>query len=268
VSVLIGTSAFTASGWVGSFYPQGIKPADQLSFYSTQFHTVEVDSTYYRTPPASTVHGWYARTPKDFIFAAKVPQIITHEKVLEDCEAEFDGFVDRMELLREKLGPLLLQFPYFNKTKFKAGREFIARLVPFLKRLPKTPRFAVEIRNKSWLVPDFIATLREYHVALAIIDQSWMPRPREWFDKFDPITTDFTYIRLLGDRKGIEQTTKTWDKTVVNRTTDLIEWAKILQETKRRGVKAYVYANNHYAGHSPATARTLEGLLKARSSGS
>src|ERR1700674_2417310 len=111
----LGTSAFTANGWPGSFYPAGMKPRDYLTYYATWFQTVEIDSTYYRTPSASTVTSWYEKTPPDFVFAAKVPQIITHEKILVNCEAEFEEFVDRMDILDEKLGPLLFQFPKFTK---------------------------------------------------------------------------------------------------------------------------------------------------------
>ncbi len=123
--LLLGTSAFTANGWAGVFYPPGMKPRDFLSYYARQFKTVEIDSTYYRTPSASTVTNSYERTPPDFVFAAKVPQVVTHEKVLVNCEAEFDEFVDRMNILDEKLGPLLLQFPWFNKYEIQAD-EFSA----------------------------------------------------------------------------------------------------------------------------------------------
>ena len=71
----LGTSAFTANGWDGTFYPKGIAAREQLSFYATQFDTVELDNTFYRTPSISTVKGWYAKTPPGFVFAAKVPQI-------------------------------------------------------------------------------------------------------------------------------------------------------------------------------------------------
>src|SRR6266550_7738658 len=74
-SLCIGTSAFTAAGWEGSFYPPGMKPADYLSFYATRFNSVEVDSTFYRTPSKATVQGWANKTPQGFIFASKVPQI-------------------------------------------------------------------------------------------------------------------------------------------------------------------------------------------------
>jgi uncharacterized protein YecE (DUF72 family) len=80
--IRLGTSAFTAAGWKGSFYPRGIKPAEYLSFYATKYNTVELDNTFYRTPALSTVRGWYAKTPPGFLFAAKVPQVVTHEKCL------------------------------------------------------------------------------------------------------------------------------------------------------------------------------------------
>jgi len=249
----LGTSAFTAAGWEGSFYPAGMKPAEFLSYYAQHFDTVEVDSTFYRTPSLSTVRGWYAKTPKDFVFAAKVVQTITHEKVLLDCDAEFKDYLAAMDKLGEKLGPLVFQFGYFNKQAFSSLDGFLSRLVPFLKKLPKGHRFAVEIRNRNWLVPKLVDVLRERGVALVLTDQAWMPRPAEWFARFDPITADFTYIRWLGDRKDIEEKTKTWDKVVVDRRRDLSEWARLCVPILRRGVIVFAYANNHYEGHGPAT---------------
>jgi len=143
-SLCIGTSAFTATGWEGTFYPPGTKPADFLSYYSRRFNSVEVDSTFYRIPSKATVLGWDNKTPEGFVFAAKVPQSITHEKVLVECEAEFKEFVQTMDLLGDKLGPLLLQFRYFNKKKFLGVNDFFARLRPFLKKLPKGHKFSPE----------------------------------------------------------------------------------------------------------------------------
>ena len=261
-SIYIGTSAFTAAGWEGTFYPLGTKPADFLNYYATKFNSVEVDSTFYRAPSKSTVQGWEKKTPKGFVFAAKVPQSVTHEKVLVDCDAEFKQFVETMELLGVKLGPFLLQFGYFNKKAFLGVNDFLARLRPFLKKLPKGHKFAVEIRNKNWLVPQFVESLRERGVALALIDQSWMPRPAEWFEKFDPITADFTYVRWLGDRKGIEEQTKTWDKVIVDRHAELTEWADILGKVHKRKIQIFAYANNHYAGFGPATVEMFQGLWR------
>jgi uncharacterized protein YecE (DUF72 family) len=256
----IGTSAFTAAGWPGTFYPKGLPEREYLTFYATKFDTVEVDSTFYRTPSLTTVQGWEKKTPKGFLFAAKVPQVITHEKVLVDCDAEFKQFVDVMDALGDKLGPLLLQFGYFNKKIFVGVNDFLARLVPFLKKLPKDHRFAVEIRNKSWLVPQFIEALRERGVALALIDQAWMPRPAKWFEKFDSITADFTYVRWLGDRKGIEQQTKVWDKIIVDRTAELAEWVEVLKKVHERRIQILAFANNHFQGFGPGTLEEFKKL--------
>ncbi len=256
--IRLGTSAFTAAGWEGTFYPEGMKPADYLAHYATQFETVEIDGTYYRTPSASAVRAWEAKTPGGFLFSAKVPQTITHEHVLVDCDQEFLGFVERMQLLGEKLGVLLLQFPYFNKMAFASVDAFVARLSPFLGRLPRGVRFALEIRNKNWLVPKFYDLLGEHGVALALIDHPWMPRPSQLFVAADPITTDFAYIRWLGDRKGIEERTKSWDKTIIDRSSELTEWANVCWKISGRGVPIFAYANNHYAGNAPATIRLFE----------
>ena len=260
----LGTSAFTAAGWPGSFYPEGLKPADYLSYYAQHFDTVEVDSTFYRIPPLSTVRGWYAKTPKGFLFAAKVPQTITHEKVLADCEPDLKKFLTTMDCLGEKLGPLLFQFGYFNKKAFIGVNDFLARLVPFLKKLPNGYTFADEIRNKNWLVPQFVEALRSLGVALALVDHAWMPRPAELFERVDPITADFAYIRWLGDRKGIEEQTKTWDSVIVDRRDDLREWVSVVDKISKRGIAVYGYANNHYSGHAPATVELFRSLWDAR----
>jgi uncharacterized protein YecE (DUF72 family) len=258
--IRLGTSAFTASGWEGSFYPAGMKPAEYLSYYATKFDTVEVDSTFYRTPAISTVKGWYAKTPPGFLFAAKVPQLITHEKALVDCDEDFNLFLKAMDCLGEKLGPLLFQFGYFNQKAFKSVNEFLVRLVPFLKKIPKGYRFAVEIRNKNWLVPAFVEALRERHVALALVDQVWMPRPKQLFDRLDPITADFAYVRWIGDRKGIEEKTKTWNKIIVNRTADLVDWVEVLKKVSQRKIQILAFANNHYAGYGPGTIEEFRSL--------
>jgi uncharacterized protein YecE (DUF72 family) len=251
--IRLGTSSFTAAGWEGSFYPHGMKPADFLSHYSTRFDTVEVDSTFYRAPAAAVVTGWERKTPEGFQLAAKVPQLITHEKVLQGCDADLKHFLDTMSLMGPKLGPILFQFGYFNQKAFKTGEDFMSRLEPFLKLLPTNCKFALEIRNKTWLSKHFFDLLRSHNVAFALIDHRWMPRAGELFEKYDPITADFTYVRWLGDRKGIEAQTKVWDKTILDRTQDLQEWVQYCYQIRKRGTTIYAYANNHYAGHGPAT---------------
>jgi len=258
--VRLGTSAFTAAGWEKAFYPAGMKPADYLTYYATQFDAVELDNTFYRTPALETVRGWYAKTPKDFLFAAKIPQVITHEKALKDAEGDLAAFLNVMDALGEKLGPLLFQFGYFNKKAFASVDDFLARLAPFLGKLPKGYRFAVEIRNKNWLVPKFADALRVRGVALALVDHVWMPRPAEVFAKMDPITADFTYVRWLGDRKGIEEQTKTWDKVIVDRRADLQGWVEALKKVHKRKIQILAFANNHYAGYGPRTVEMFREL--------
>jgi uncharacterized protein YecE (DUF72 family) len=260
-TIRLGTSAFTADGWQGAFYPEGLKPIDFLGYYATQFGTVEVDSTFYRVPSASMVKRWYSVTPKDFIFAAKVPQIITHEKIMKDAADDLKQFLGVMDLLGEKLGPLVFQFPYFKKNAFAQPDEFLARLIPFLDTLPKGYRFVIEIRNKHFVCPAYVQALRERKIALALIDHPWMPFVSELFQKCDPITADFTYIRWLGDRYAIEKVTKVWDKVVVDRARALSEWAKACRLILCRGVSIFAYANNHFAGHGPATIRQFEGIF-------
>ncbi len=258
----LGSCSFTATGWVGSFYPKGLRSKDFLAYYAEEFDSVELDVTWYRVPSRQMIDAWRERTPDTFVFAAKVPQTITHDKVLVDCERETAEFLDAMDGLGDKLGPLLLQFPYFNRDKMDGVEEFLSLLRPFLSNLPRRFRFAVEVRNKRWVGPPLLDALREHGVAFALTDHSWMREPEQVLQRLDPITADFTYIRWLGDRHGIEEITRVWDKVVVDRSANLASWADICQEFRRRGVTVFGYANNHYAGHSPATLRSLLDLIE------
>jgi uncharacterized protein YecE (DUF72 family) len=263
-AILLGTSSFTATGWEGSFYPKGMRPPDYLKSYAERFHTVEVDSTFYACPSARTVSNWAARTPENFIFSVKVPQSITHEKALVDCGAELEEFLKTMNLLGPKLGPMVFQFPAFDRWAFPTQKHFLEVLAPFLKKLPSDRKFAVEIRNKAWLDATFADLLRKHSLALVLQDLSNMPGFAELTKKFDPITADWTYIRWLGDRKQIEKRTLTWDKTVVDRTSELTSWVDYCHQIRKRGVTIYAYANNHYAGHAPATIEQFRILWHAK----
>jgi uncharacterized protein YecE (DUF72 family) len=175
--IYLGTCAFTASGWSGAFYPKGMKAADYLSFYSERFDTVEIDSTFYGCPTAKTVTSWYDKTPSDFIFSVKTPQSITHDKMLADSEEEFETFIQTIDLLQNKLGVIVFQFPYFDKWRVKDRDAFTDRLLPIFKILPRERRFAVEIRNRKWLDAEFADILRSFNVALVLQDIHTMPGP-------------------------------------------------------------------------------------------
>lgn len=114
----------------------------------------------------------------------------------------------------------------------------------FLGRLPKAHKFAIEIRNKYWLTAGFFKLLRDHNVACALTDQSWMPTPNEIFAKVDPLTADFTYIRWLGDHKGIEQVTKVWNRIVVDRTAEMTSRVDVCKKIQPRGVTIYGYFNS------------------------
>jgi uncharacterized protein YecE (DUF72 family) len=187
-SILLGTSSFTASGWDGVFYPKGMRSADYLAFYAEHFHTVEVDATFYACPSARTVNNWGARTPEGFIFSVKVPQTITHEKVLADCDADLWEFLDTMSILGPKLGPIVFQFPFLNRSIFHDRHEFLDRLVPFLTKLPEGHRFAIEMRNRDWLNAEFADLLRGHRIALHKSDRCLEPYVSRQFSR--PVLLD------------------------------------------------------------------------------
>ena len=121
----LGASSWSSQDWVGAFYPPGTTSAEFISEYAKHFDTVEVDSTFYRTPPAAMVRNWRARTPAGFVMAAKFPQVITHEKVLVDCNHELSEFLKTMDLLGDKLGPCCCSFLTSIKRLFPRPRIFL-----------------------------------------------------------------------------------------------------------------------------------------------
>src|SRR5215510_1196813 len=114
----VGTSSWSTSDWLGPFYPPSLKPGQFIESCAQRFRAVEIDSTYYSVPPPHVVSSWRDKTPSGFVFAAKIPGVITHERVLKDCQTELNDFLTSIALLGDRLGPLLLQFSYFNQTVF------------------------------------------------------------------------------------------------------------------------------------------------------
>ncbi|MFO0931570.1 MAG: DUF72 domain-containing protein [Planctomycetota bacterium] len=273
--VRFGTSSFTAPGWVGAFYPEGTRPADFLRCYAREFDTVEVDATYYAVPSARTVDGWAEKTPEGFVVAAKFPRAIVHGGddahpdparilTLDAIGAQRDAFLGVMARLGPRLGPLVLQFPYFNRTGFPSVGPFLERLDAFLGALPPGPSYAVEVRNKAWVAPPLREVLARHHTALVLVDQAWMPHGDEVERAMDPVTGDHVYVRLLGDRKAIEAITTTWDREVIDHGDRLARWAALIARLEARGLRIFVYVNNHYAGHAPATVRRLRAMYEAQ----
>ena len=261
---LVGTAGWSYRDWVGPFYPEGTAAAGYLAIYAGVFRAVEVDSTFYRIPSRRMTTGWAETTPPGFVFSPKMVQEVTHERFLEDCGDLVEAYLAAMAPLGDKLGPVILQFPYFPKSSGVVLDGFLGRLGPFLDRLPSSPRFAVEVRNKTFLRPELFSALRMRKVALVLVDHVWMPGPREYRRDEAAITADFVPIRLIGDRRGIEKTTTTWNTVVVDREERLRDWAELIRDALRKGLDVQAFANNHYAGFGPATARRLADLVEGR----
>ena len=267
--VRFGTSSYSSKDWVGTFYPKGTAPADFLRAYAEHFDTVEVDATYYAIPSIKTVEDWAQKTPAGFSLAAKFPRSIVHggedakpnpdSILLPDSTYPIrDKFLEVMSRMGGHLGPLVLQFPYFSKEIFPNSGDFQDRLDRFLSDLPKNFQYGVEIRNRSWLTSDFASLCRSHGAALVLADYAWMPHGDEVMERIDSITADFSYVRLIGNRKEIEAITTTWKKEVIDRDERLDRWAAVLRRIAAQGINVFVYVNNHYAGHAPATVRRLQ----------
>ncbi len=241
-NVYLGTQGWSYKSWVGNFYPVNTSAGDYLKEYSRNFRAVEIDSTYYGTPRSATVEQWREVTPADFRFTAKFPQAITHEKMLKDTTAETRHFIDTMALLGDKLGPLLLQFPY----QFKPDQRDL--FAEFLAALPTEFRYAVEVRHRGWLNDAFFEILEKHHIALALADYAYMP-------KLDRATTDFVYIRWLGNRKDIPD--DHYERVRINRDAEVDRWGELITQFLEKGVTVWGFANNHYQGHSPATVHSI-----------
>lgn len=213
--ILIGISGWRYPPWRKVFYPKDLTQKRELEFASRALPTIELNGSFYALQRPGSYMQWYAQTPAGFVFSIKANRYITHILRLQNIEnAMANFFASGLLALKEKLGPILWQFP--PSFKFDAGlfESFLKQLPQdthaaaslaekrdssmqqreFLKVDPKRPlRHAVEIRNKSFETEEFIRLLRKYHVALVIADTAG-----KWPYKED-ITADFTYLRLHGD---------------------------------------------------------------------
>ena len=218
-----------------------------LARYSEVFDCVEVDSTFYGIPKSETVQKWAETTPESFRFCPKVPKVITHEKRLVDCDAEWGRFLKVMELLGDKLGPLVLQF----------GSEFQYEqrdaLKKFAEQIPKSHRVAIEVRHQSWLKKPFLSWMRQQGFALVLHDYHRMPR-------LTAVPADFVYMRLLGRRADVPDD---FSRVIIDRSSELKFWSKLLKQFQEDQREIFAFSNNRFQGHAPATAHGLRDLLNA-----
>ena len=249
----LGCSGWSYDGWKGPFYPKELDNRYWLSYYSQIFDFVEIDSTFYRIPSKFMVNNWSKRTPESFRFAVKFPKIITHDKRLKDVEKDIEQFYDAMEPLYDKILVFLIQLP--PSLQIAEGLELIKNL---RYQLDPSFRYAIEVRHHSWFNELFYNVLKQRNYCLVWSQQDILITP--------PIlTTDFVYLRLIGDRTIDE---KDFGKLTKERTKEMELWSKILIDVGRKvkdDVKmAIMSANNHYIGFGPMTAKLFEQMLNLK----
>ena len=232
------------------FYPRGTKSGEMLEIYSKIFETIEVDSTFYAAPSLGTIENWYKKTPGNFTFSLKMLQEITHEHHLRQSSFPvLDEFCERVAALKEKLALVLIQLA----PQFEASKANAQSLRAFLERLPKEIRFAVEFRDRQWLVDWTFEELEKNKVALCLVEGSWIPR-QSIFEAIEKITVDFAYIRFMGERDLLR-----FDIVQRHQDTNLSIWKEEIEKIKAKDI--YVYFSNFYEGFAPASVNKLRGLF-------
>jgi uncharacterized protein YecE (DUF72 family) len=262
--LIAGTSSWSEKAWVGPFYPEGTPPGDFLALYAERYPAVEADVTYYRVPDARLVDGWKRKTPEGFRLCAKFPRSIVHAgegprpdatQVLvgEQARADTERFLEAMGRLGERCGPLVLQFPYFNRGAFSSPAPFLERLEAYLESLPAGFRYAVEVRNRNWIAAPLLDVLRRRRVPLVLVDLAYMPHADTLAKEHDLLTGDFVYTRLIGDRKRTEAAAERFDRVALDLSDRLERWAVLLFDLLGQVEEVFAFANNHFAGYGPGT---------------
>ena len=240
----------TKADGVTVFYPRGTRSTEMLENYSKIFDSIEVDSTFYAIPASSAIENWYRKTPENFTFSLKMPQQITHEYNLREPSFPLmEEFCERVLLLKEKLGAVLIQMP----PNFEASKENARGLREFLAELPRSIRFAVEFRNREWMVDWTFEELEKNQVALCLVEGSWIPRG-QMFDAMARKTADFSYIRFMGERDLTR-----FDAVQREQDANLQMWKAEIERINAKDV--FVYFSNFYEGFAPASVNKLKELF-------
>lgn len=228
--ILAGASGFSFKEWKGSFYPQGLKSGDMLSWYAARLPTVEINSTFYRMPQATVLEEWAAKTPVGFRFAIKAPRRITHiARIKAETAADSVDYLYRtLAALGAKRGPVLFQLPPDLKKD-------LPRLTAFLSLLPQQHDAAFEFRDASWFADDTYEALSSAGAALCVSEREGRDAP--------PLveTTDWGYVRLRLETYSDD---------------DLREWARRLEATSWRAIHAYFM-------HEPTAPTYAQALMQS-----
>lgn len=228
-----GCSGWDYEEWIGPFYRNASE--SKLAAYSRVFDTAEINSTFYRAPSPGMVQGWARYTPEDFVFAAKVPQTVTHDRLLDvgrGADTDLAAYCDLMRPLLDagKLGPLLLQLP----PRLRFVKPAIHR---FLDALPKGFAFALEPRNKTWMDMEAFDLLRETGVAYTIVDEPLLPPDLH-------VTGKVAYIRWHGHGKDPWYNYRYTEE-------ELKAWVPRVEQVASQATTVFGFFNNHYHGYAP-----------------
>jgi uncharacterized protein YecE (DUF72 family) len=249
----IGCSGWSYTSWQGPFYPSNIQNSGWLNYYSHVFDYVEIDSSFYRIPNVFTVKNWSRKTPLNFKFTAKFPRVITHDKRLKDIDQELEQFFKAIGPLSNKTLALLIQLP--PSLHIFEGLEGLRELLP---ELDTRFRYAVEVRHTSWFQDLAYNFFSNNDICMVWSQLAEIQTP-------PIVTTDFLYLRFIGDRSIQE---KDFGRIQIDRVLEMQKWADNIKRVEDEGIKlAIIAANNHYAGFGPGTVnifRNMIGLPEAK----
>lgn len=239
----VGCSGWSYRDWRGPVYPADAPARRWFELYAQRFDTVEINTTFYRLPPASTVDAWAAQAPEGFCYAVKVGQFGSHRMKLTDPASWLARHLERIERLGPHLGPNLLQLP-------PRWRRDVARLEGFLAVAPPTIRWAVEVREASWLHDDVYEVLARHNAALCVHD---LLPDHPWVR-----TADWAYVRFHGALALQEP----YHGRYTGRR--LAPVARRLDAWLDEGADVFAYFNNDHEGVAVRDAEWLRDRLGAR----
>lgn len=242
MEIKFGCTGWSYEGWVGTFYPKSLQNSNWLKYYSKIFDLTEINSTYYRIPTRVMAKKWEYDTPSSFRFTAKFPRIITHEKRLKEVKSEVSEFLSAMSPLKNKIFGFVIQLP--PSLTFDEARPRLQELFDYL---PKFYKYPIEGRHESWFSTEAISFLSEQNYCLV-----W--NEIEGISNTHPLTSDFVYIRLIGDRSIPDSQ---FGRVLKNRDSLITKWAEKLEKIKEKVGLALVLSNNHFEGFAPATTNSL-----------
>jgi uncharacterized protein YecE (DUF72 family) len=186
--IRVGIGGWNYEPWKGTFYPKGLKAADELRYAGEHLTTIEINGTFYRTQSAASFAKWRDETPEGFIFAVKGHRAVVNKRVLAEAGEALDWFYGSGILaLGDKLGPVLWQFAPHKKFDAEDFGAFLA-LLPKEKD-GRRMMHVVEVRSETFLVPEFVDLLRKHEVAVVYADSDDYPAIAD-------VTAPFVYMRL------------------------------------------------------------------------